>query len=208
MISFSHEPPEDPRGFGLDLLRTPKARPLKAAVTCVRLVGCPTHFWGGRTVPCDNAKCEACDHGAPWRWHGYISAMELKTQQHFLFEMTARAAEPFKVWFAKHATLRGCQFEATRRQQKSNGRVDIRVGSIDLLTVQIPDPPDVYSILSVIWNIPLDSIMPGPQIKDHASAHVQRGKAEYMALAEQRAKANGETPSPKPAQLPRVPADR
>ncbi|KKL63923.1 hypothetical protein LCGC14_2170260, partial [marine sediment metagenome] len=76
MPIFSHTPPDQGHGPSLRLRRTPGPGTLTATVTCERLIGCPTHFYQRRTVPCEGDACQACSEGYPWRWHGYISARD------------------------------------------------------------------------------------------------------------------------------------
>lgn len=181
MINFTNAPPDDARGNGLPLIRTPRAKPIVAVVTCRNVIGCNTHFWGGRTVPCDAAECEPCQNGAPWRWHGYVSAFDHRTKLHFLFETTARAAEPFKEWFDQHGTLRGVKFEAIRHQQRANGRVNIRLKSVDPIEFPIPAEPNIMAALAIIWNIPINDFYDAEQIKQHPALGVERGTAEAAA---------------------------
>lgn len=180
-IRFTSAPPDDPRGNGLPLMRTHRTRPTIAVVTCQNVLGCNTHFWGGRTVPCDATDCEACSNGAPWRWHGYVSAFDHRTRLHFLFETTARAAEPFKEWFEKYGTLRGAKFEAVRHQQRANGRVNIRLKSVDAIEFPIPAEPNILAALAIIWNIPLPDFYEAEPIKGHEAIGADRGTAEAAA---------------------------
>lgn len=151
--NFSSDLPKEFHGSSFNLRRTPAKGKLVATATCDNLVGCPTHFFGGHTVPCEAPNCPACDEGHPWRWHGYISATDWKTGEHFLFEMTAQAAEYFATYRKQHGTLRGCLFEATRRGQYRNGRVVIRCKTADLNQVTLPESPDLVACLCQIWHV-------------------------------------------------------
>lgn len=153
MPVFTNEPPPDPRGYSLPLHRTPTGRPISAIVTSADLVGTPTHFWHGRTVPCDVDDCEPCNNGMPWRWHGYLSAFQTTQSLHFLFEFTARAAEPFLEYRKAYASLRGCHFQARRVSMSANARVIVQVKPGDLTKISLPQPPDLVKCLSIIWNI-------------------------------------------------------
>ncbi len=153
MPNYSTEPPRDPRGHSLHLVRTPTGKPLQAIVTSTDLVGCPTHFYGGRTVPCESPDCEPHRLGIPWRWHGYVSAWNTATGLHFLFEMTARMAEVFVTYRRAYDSLRGCLFRAQRVNLKANARVHIETKPADLEKIQLPKPPDLIKCLAVIWNL-------------------------------------------------------
>lgn len=153
MLTLTNGPPEDPRGNGLPLLRTPTGRPLVAIVTSVDLVGTPTHFWKGRTVPCEIDECEPCENGMPWRWHGYLAAYRQADALHFLFEFTARASQAFLEYRKAYGSLRGCAFRAHRVNLAANARVHLVCKPADLAGIALPQPPDLVRVLSVLWNI-------------------------------------------------------
>jgi len=158
MPIFTNQPPEDARGVGLPLRRCPTYKPLTAIVTSLDLTGCPTHYFGGRTVPCEEHDCQACLNGVPWRWHSYLSCWDQTNKIHFLFENTARATEPFVQYREAHGTLRGCAFKAQRMNSRPNARVYIETKPVDLEKITLPKPPDLLAVLSIIWNIPLGQI--------------------------------------------------
>lgn len=172
MYTFSNEPPDDPRGNSLALKRTPTARPIRGIITCDHLVGIPTHFFHGRTVPCKSAECEACSHGVPWRWHGYVSLYGPTTHSHILFEMTAKTVEPLKTFRLAHRTLRGCMLSARRINSSPNARVIIETGVADLQSLNLPPEPHLLEALSIIWNIPLEEITIGGTSKDVPAVQV------------------------------------
>jgi len=153
MPQFSNVPPEDPRGHALQLLRTPTGRALVAIATSDDLIGCPTHFWGGRTVPCETQDCKACNEGIPWRWHAWLSAWSVANHQHFIFETTSRVAKIFVAYRTAHSTLRGCKFRARRRTMAPNSRVLVECQPTDLEGIKLPQSPDLVKCMSIIWNI-------------------------------------------------------
>ena len=158
MTTWTHAPPDDPRGFGLPLIRTPAARSLKAIVTCENLIGTDTHFWGGHTVPCQRPSCDACEAGIAYRWHGYLSAFNPVDQMHFVFEFTAQAADKFMKYFTAHDTLRCCEFEAYRWKHIRNGRVIIKTAHSAFAPHALPAAPDLCRVMAVIWRLPIDSV--------------------------------------------------
>lgn len=158
MLNFSSDLPDDPRGPALTLIRCPVMRPLVAIVTCGDLLGCRTHFYGGRTVPCDDESCEPCLNGVPWRWHTYVSIWLRNAKRHMLLENTARASEPLILYRKAHGSLRGCQIAAQRVNSRVNARVNIETKPADLEEIALPDGPDLQKILSIIWNIPLTNM--------------------------------------------------
>jgi hypothetical protein len=146
---------------------------MTAVITCHDVAGCPTHFFGGRTVPCETENCVACQEGISWRWHGYVSAYLLKAKLHFLFEMTARCAEILIDYRKANGTLRGCQFIAARPSRKPNGRVYLTTKRIDLEGIFIPNPPDLPKLLSMIWNLPAPDVHVNGRVKNHPRVQVE-----------------------------------
>lgn len=158
MPTYSNVPPRDPRGNSLTLRRTPTGRPLQAIVTSTDLIGTPTHFWRGRTMPCTLPDCPAHEAGMPWRWHGYLSALNTASHEHFLFEMTAQACEAFVQYRTAYESLRGCLFMARRVNASHNARVHIVTKPADLENIQLPPAPNLVKILAIIWNLATPTI--------------------------------------------------
>jgi hypothetical protein len=154
MPHWSNQPPADPRGNSLPLTRTPAAKQLRGIITSPDLLGCITHFWKGRTLPCESPHCEACTEGMPWRWHAYLGLFLPETRQHVLFECTAQVAEKLVTYRTAHGSLRGVGLLASRPSRRPNGRVAILRWTPDVDPDSLPDPPNIVAALAVIWNIP------------------------------------------------------
>jgi len=184
MPKWTNAPPTDPRGQGLPLLRTPANGALRAIVTSDRLVGTDTHFYGGHTIPCDRPTCDACDNGVAYRWHGYLTAYNPNDQLHFIFEMTAQAADAFNTFFNENGTLRTAAFEAYRWQHRRNGRVIVKVEPSAVREHTLPPAPDVVKCMAIIWRLPPDDVF---------VAGVDRGHAKIWAED----KGNGQSSDPK-----------
>lgn len=158
MPTWTKSPPDDPRGQGLPLIRTPALRSLKAIVTSESLIGTDTHYWGGHTVPCERPECDACAAGIRYDWHGYVSAYNPLDQLHFIFEVTANAAKVFQDYQLVNKTLRCCQFEAYRWRHTKNGRVMIKAERSAMADHALPKAPDVRKVMAVIWRIPIPNV--------------------------------------------------
>lgn len=158
MPTFANDPPEDPKGFALPLVRCPSGQGLVGIVTSPNLIGCATHFFHGRTVPHETDNCDPCKEGIPWRWHSWVGAYSVKQHGSYIFESTARVTKILVTYREAHGTLRGCKFRAQRRTGARNSRVYLECGPADLNGIQLPQPPDLVRCLSFIWNIPLPSI--------------------------------------------------
>ncbi len=154
MPQWTTEPPKQPHGFSLRILRTPPTKAIVAIVTSTDVLGCNTHYVNHRTLPCEGSEtCKFCQDGHSWRWHGYLAAMLQDTLEHVLFEFTATASTTFANYQKLHQNMRGCLFKASRPSGRTNGRVVIQCRPADTQRHVLPDPPDVKIILCHIWNI-------------------------------------------------------
>lgn len=167
MLQFSSHPPLDATRYAITLLRTPTKGKLHLIVTCPEMLGCWTHFFAGRTMPCTGDGCDACGHQASSRWHAYLCALDPDTNEHVLFECTAPAAETFAVYRAKHGSLRGCEFLAQRITARANARVCIRTKPADLTKIDLPLTINLQAALCHLWGIPMtetDIILQGANL--------------------------------------------
>lgn len=161
MPNWTNQVPAQATGNALPIRRTPPSKPLEAIVTAADLIGCYTHFYKGSTMPCNGQECEACNAGIPYRWHAYVSAVDVFTNLHFIFECTALAAEFLTAYRDRHASLRGCHFRSKRWNNRANGRILIQCKPADLGERQLPQPPDLKKCMAVIWSLPLDAVQHG-----------------------------------------------
>lgn len=161
--------PSVKRHQGFDLRRTPTTGAIHAICTCDNLIVCDTHFWHGRTTPCeritneegatiDDSPCPACREKLSYRTHAYVSCFDAKSHEHFIFECTDHAARPLQDYFVANTTLRGCIFNATRPKGTPNGKVVIQTNTANLQRVILPQPPDLIMALAVIWRLPLTGL--------------------------------------------------
>lgn len=159
MPIFSDTPPTDPRGPSFQIVRTPTGKPLAGIITSENLVGCYTHFYKRRTMPCERRDCEACQAGIPFRWHAYQSALIAKTHAHVIFECTAQAAQNFVEYREQHGTIRGCWFTASRMNFAPNARIIITCQPADLREIILPKPPDMIKCLAILWDFPIGHVI-------------------------------------------------
>jgi len=154
MPDWSNCPPERTSPRPLQLIRTPVGRALTATITSERLLGCLTHWWGGRTSPCETPHCDACNHGSPTRWHGYLGLYDERTRGLALLELTDSCDDAIRDAIKLYGSLRGCRIKAYRAKASRNGRVilEIRAPAIDVAA--LPAAPDVPATLAMIWNLP------------------------------------------------------
>ena len=154
MPQWTNTPPASDSGPALRIVRTPTTAPLSGAITSPDLVGCPTHYYQHRTIPCEPPNCPACAEGIGWRWHGWVATVLPQSQEHVLFEFTATASEYFRRFRDTYGTLRGCIFVASRINNRPNARVTIRTKQHDPSKIQLPEAPDICKALAHIWGIP------------------------------------------------------
>ena len=173
MPDFTNRPPSESTGHNYDVVRCPATGKLRAVITCPDLIGCPTHFFRGHTVPCEPQNCEACAEGLPFRWHGYVTIFTAATHLHQLLEITAPPAEVLAAYRDQHGTLRGCEVILNRISPRPNGRVRIVTKPLDLEHVHIPSPPDLRLILATMWNLPAVAAEIRGQLKNHSRLEPQ-----------------------------------
>lgn len=178
MIYWSDEIPADAKKHTLEIIRTPMRKPLQAIVTSEAWIGVFTHFANRRTSPCEGNTCQLCQQGIGNRWHGYVGAYNPKLRQHFLFEFTAGPAEEFKHYIDVQGALRGCLFAAERRGLRANDPVIMRCQPANLDGVQLPDPPNIRRILSIIWALPQTALT-----KERGFAYAERIGVDTEFLA-------------------------
>jgi len=158
MLEFQNTPPKDPRGDSLPLIRCPANRGITGIILSDDLLGTETHYYHGRTLPCDRSNCPACSDGFPWRWHAYLSLYSSSTHRVYLLELTARAVEPLVQYRETYGTLRGCEIAAKRATTSPNSRVIITTRPAQLEGKKLPEAPNVLSALSILWNLPLSAL--------------------------------------------------
>ncbi len=158
MPKFTNEPPPETKGYALPIVRTPAHGKFEAIVTSDDLIGTNTHWWGGRTVPCEAPECEACHNGSPFRWHAYCSCYNPNTGLHVLYEVTAQAAETLVQYRRSHNTLRGALIRAYRWRSAPNGRVVLRATPSATPHDVLPKPPNLLKILAILWKFPENGV--------------------------------------------------
>ena len=166
MPTFTNAPPDDGGQRPLQLIRVPSQSKIRWLITTPDLIGTPTHYYHGRTQPCEGPECQACQEGLSWRWHGYVAIYSPRSQRHCLLELTARVAESFVRYRDDHGTLRGCDMTAWRSPQQPNGKVFVTLVPADLTSIKLPEPPDVLRCLMKMWDLAEADVSIGPATKN------------------------------------------
>jgi len=192
MPNWSNVVPKSDAPRAMPLRRTPTNGQLRAAITTPDLIGTPTHFFQGHTVPCAGESCKACAEGIGWTWHGYVGAIASVGRQHFIFEFTAQVGDTLKHYRTLQSTLRGGIITAERMHHRPNGRVMLQITPGDLAQLNLPEPPDITACMAVIWNLPRETIKGNGRVKDHPAITIDPDLAIVNRLQrEAEAKRNG-----------------
>jgi len=198
MPTWRNTLPPAGRNTGFDLRRTPTSSTLTAIVTSDDLVICDTHFWRGRTIPCerlcneagktiDDSPCPACREKIGFRTHAYVSAYDPKKSEHFIYECTAHAATAFADYRQAVATLRGCIFHALRPKGTPNGKVSIETATANLQKVKLPNPPSVQDALAIIWRLPATALGLQPEpLETHSRQNTHATAAPTVRVSPDR----------------------
>lgn len=185
MPVFTNQVPDDPRGYALPLLRCPTGRPFVSIIISDDLLGCATHFWGGRTVPHEELDCEPCNNGNPWRWHSYMACYSPKLDDSCILESTRRVSKMLTKYRQTHGTLRGCHFRGQRRTSARNSRVNIELKPADLRSIRLPEPPNMLACMAIIWNLKLDDLQVDCVIEDVPAISTRTTPDQVEPLANQ-----------------------
>jgi hypothetical protein len=173
MPTWRTELPPEGKNHGYDLRRTPTHGNLIGIISSDHLLVCDTHYWHGRTTPCerecnaegktiDDSHCPACLEKAAWRTHVYVSVFDLRKREHFIFECTTNAAKTLQEYHDATGTLRGCILNACRPKQTPNAKVSILTNPADLSKCSLPQAPNIADALAIIWRLPSTAIEKHP----------------------------------------------
>lgn len=158
MPQWSNTPPERTTPRPLPIIRTPVGKSLAATILSDEMIGCPTHFWGGRTSPCEAPDCDACNHGSPTRWHAYLAIYSAENQSSAILELPDAAAEQLALLARGLPTLRGARIRVSRTKSTRNARVIVDLRQPLMPQPPIPAAPDLPAIMAIIWKLPASTI--------------------------------------------------
>lgn len=191
MPRYYHKTSDVQKHHSYDLKRTPPAEPLLGIVVSHEITVVETHFWGGRTLPCEREQvlddgtvvqsgCRACNAAVPLREHVYIAAVDPKTNVPFIFECTGHSSKTFEEHQKVHGVLRGCCFIAERPKKYKRAQVVIQTKQADLGRRRLPEPPDIPAFLSTVWQLPIYGLTMDKGPQPSKKAIVQKEALEQM----------------------------
>lgn len=149
---FEEFPPDDDRPIGLDIVRAPAKGSFVGVILSDRSMGKYTHWYRGRTSPCDGDDCTACSQAVERRWHAWLVVYSQSTRRQFILEVPAAASHELAILRKRENSLRGFAIKVERNNGKVNGRVRLHVSTKREDVSLLPTCPDVFEILSRMWN--------------------------------------------------------
>jgi hypothetical protein len=87
------------------------------------------------------------------RWHGYLCAIDLQTNEKIIVEVTSSIASQLGEWFDSHRTLKGSRMKLERRSPKPNGKITCKLAEPAPGTGELPTAPDIRPIMNKIWEV-------------------------------------------------------
>lgn len=177
MPKWSTQPPYSPHQSTLPIERTPPKGYLTGWITSSKIVGCPVHWYKGRTKPCELDNCPACENNIPWRWKGYLGLYIKQNSLHVLLEFPAAVGDRFGEFLANERTLRHALVSLNRVPEKPNGKIHLRIKRDREKIIAIPDEPNIVQILSTLWDLPITE---GVEVPDRYSSTQARINKDTM----------------------------
>jgi hypothetical protein len=153
MPTWTDRPPQQDPSLPYRITRTPATSKLRAVILSTQMIGCPTHYDGRRTVPCEGNQCKLCEAGYAARWHGYVAVWDPAEDERLVLELPAGPAQALADHHDRFHTLRGFDLVAWRPRQKANARIAITLGQVQRPSPAIPAEPDLHTILLRIWGL-------------------------------------------------------
>jgi len=166
-VNWQRRPNAEDQNTKFRIQRAPSKGAILARVLSHDFNGARTHYWGGRTRPCDPVLCEPCDDNQKSRWHGWIFAQDLKTLEVFICEFPPAVGNDLDRKYGELRTLRGVHFKLFRVGGKANSRVVIQFGSQDQDREALPRVPALEPILCAIWGVRVAPVKKSPRMTDH-----------------------------------------
>lgn len=152
-IAWEQYPPDAELAY-YPVLSPQGQRPLRAIILASPLIGCYTHWWTDRTVPClgpsDQWPCPGCQRHLERRWKGYLACYEPGLSRSILMEVTANSARLRPELLDPAQNLRGSILELHRLPGRKNAPVEAKL-LIGTHRGTLPAPFDVKAALLRLW---------------------------------------------------------
>jgi hypothetical protein len=153
MPHWTNNAPDEADRYTATLIRVKPGRPIRGICASPHMLGCWTHWFGGRTIPCDQPDCIPCESQTSRRWHAYLHLWSPASHHSAILEITALAARELEPYIEQHHTLRGAEIDVQRSNQRPNSPLIIVARPADLQRFQLPEPLDIIAAMSRMWEV-------------------------------------------------------
>lgn len=133
------------------LYRVPEKGLKSAVIISKKVIGCYTHYWGGRTQPCLKHDCPACEKEVSRRWYGWLTIWNPSSGEIVIMEITKRACKEVTKFFELHKTMRGATVSGARKGGKANGELKLTIKPAKNDRVDLPTDINRMETLELIW---------------------------------------------------------
>jgi hypothetical protein len=137
----------------MPIVRAPSNGKITGIVTSTRAVYVPTHWFGGRTQPCTEPQCPACEQHRPQRWHAYLTIWSPNDNTHVLCELPEAASHRLADLADTNTSLRGGKIAVFRNGPKQNSRVICNYWPTPENPYKLPNEPNIRNILEHVWRL-------------------------------------------------------
>lgn len=171
---FQRRPTEGGGPIAYRLLRLKAADKFSGVVLSSDMIGCYTHWWGGRTQPCVGKECKACKANSETKWKGWMACLITKTAEIVITEFTHATVDEVTRFFDQHRTFKGSTVRLVRIGPRANGKLAVSFNDTRSQYTLLPECPNVPAILARMWGV--DRTLPmteGPTILVSPAPNVQ-----------------------------------
>lgn len=148
-----NEPDSDSHDFPWTMVRSRYARPPKLVILSSNWLGLRTHYLFNRTTPCRKQDCPGCEKKMESRWHGYLLAVEDRTERRFVFEFTAQVRLQLKKFIDDRGSLRGLQVICGRLSDRPNAKVKLESRGFVQAISKLPPEEPIWPICAHIFGL-------------------------------------------------------
>lgn len=141
------------KNYSIELVRCPAKGGNSAIILTDQAYWIDTHYWRGKTQPCTGPVCPGCRANAPIRELGYIAIMHPRDHVIKILQITHQAWHAMQSYLVIARTMRGATITQIRPDGRKNGRVKTTVSATKITIENLPEAPDVRSIMEQIWEI-------------------------------------------------------
>lgn len=159
---FARRPAEILEGRNLDIVRVPQGRMVTGIMLSHDSIGCYTHWWGGRTVPCYQQNCKACADGGEKRWCSWLAVRNRGGGAILMLELPSAASAETYRFFREVRTFRGWGYQMQRVGKRANARLRIKWDDHRHDPATLPKAPCLAPILRNMWRVPDGALLSTP----------------------------------------------